>query len=547
MKKVIPLVSGLLSIFCGPALALDAASIPTKIPTYWASSAPGANVTCPMPIPSQISIAGGRASWTDGFPPVTFLPAAGGGIPPFGQDFNGVLCQISQWVRWFNAGGAIPYDPTFQSAINGYPNGAVVESGVTPGIFWQSSVDNNTSDPDTGGANWRGFPPRQKLAGATTFYVSSAGSDSNNCLASDSGHACLTIQHVINILQTNYDLGGFAATVQVADGTFAGVFCSAPFVGGSSVTINGDAGTPANVIVNNGPSAGTSIFAQNGCILTVTNLSLGGTTFQLFADIFGAIYANNVNFLATSPTSQGAQMSAQRLGYIELNSATISGSAGSFAATSHMGNIRIDSGTIKFLASVTYGTAATNNENAFLVAISQSDVTITNEVINLNGQTVSGSQYWSDGSWVQSAISLPGSVTGSGTNGGRYNGIVQVDLVWPGIASTSYSPSTATTGGSTTFGAVTGVYKQFGKLTYFNVNFNVTSSGTGSGQIQIGLPVTSAYSPPAGDVIVGFDVNANKALVCSVTSNVAQCNLYDGTFPGVSGHGYNISGTYYAQ
>lgn len=136
------------------ALALSDSSIPTKIPTYWGQSAPSGDITCPIPIPSQISIAAGRASWTDGFPPITFNPVAAGGVPPFGQDMNGILCQLSQWTRWQNAGNPIFYDNTFSSAIGGYPNQAMLSVASGGPCFWVSDADNNTSDPDTGGANW---------------------------------------------------------------------------------------------------------------------------------------------------------------------------------------------------------------------------------------------------------------------------------------------------------------------------------------------------------------------------------------------------------
>jgi len=154
MKNLISALFALLWL-AAPAFALTDAASPTKVPTTWAQSAPGGNSTCPMPIPSQISITPGRASWTDGFPPLNFLPIAGGGIPPSGQDFNGVLCQLSQWTRWYNAGAPIFYDPTFQSAIGGYPSNSLIQSATNPGHFWLSTVDNNASNPDTGGANWK--------------------------------------------------------------------------------------------------------------------------------------------------------------------------------------------------------------------------------------------------------------------------------------------------------------------------------------------------------------------------------------------------------
>jgi microcystin-dependent protein len=165
------------------AYALSDSNIPTKIPTIWATSAPGGNVTCPIPIPTQTGISPGRASWTDGFPPITFLPAGAGGIPPFGQDFNGVLCQISGWVRWANAGGPVGYDNSFSTSIGGYPKQSVLTVSGVPGAYWFSQVDNNTSNPDAGGANWLEYSP----IGATARTISASGAFAMSCNDSQIG------------------------------------------------------------------------------------------------------------------------------------------------------------------------------------------------------------------------------------------------------------------------------------------------------------------------------------------------------------------------
>jgi hypothetical protein len=133
---------------------MQSANIPVKITVTWGASAPAGDITYPMPVPSQISITPGRASFTDGFPPDNFLPPGGGGVPPFGQDFNGIVSQITRWTQWQNAGAQILYDPSFSSAVGGYPKWAMLANAATPGLFWVSTVENNTSDPDTGGANW---------------------------------------------------------------------------------------------------------------------------------------------------------------------------------------------------------------------------------------------------------------------------------------------------------------------------------------------------------------------------------------------------------
>lgn len=131
------------------------ADIPYKFPTPWANSAPGTNITNPIPTPPQT---GGHASFTEGYPPINSTAIAAGGIPPWGTDTNGIHFAETSWLRWVQAGGPIKYDSTFSSDIGGYPNGAVVASALTAGLWWRSTVDDNTTDPDAGGANWVPYP-----------------------------------------------------------------------------------------------------------------------------------------------------------------------------------------------------------------------------------------------------------------------------------------------------------------------------------------------------------------------------------------------------
>jgi hypothetical protein len=100
-----------------------------------------------------VGITAGAASLHDGFPPATFSPVAAGGTPPWGQDVNGILNQISAGVQWQQVGGQPIYNSAFATAIGGYPNGAILQSADGTG-FWRSLTDNNVSNPDAGGANW---------------------------------------------------------------------------------------------------------------------------------------------------------------------------------------------------------------------------------------------------------------------------------------------------------------------------------------------------------------------------------------------------------
>lgn len=131
---------------------MQASAVPTSFPAVWGNSA-GSGFIRAIPTASQIGSQNGAASLADGFPPNTFIQEAAGGVPPFGQDTNGILNQITAGVQWTQVGGEPTYSSAFSTAIGGYPNGAILQSEDGTG-FWRSTVDNNTSDPDTGGANW---------------------------------------------------------------------------------------------------------------------------------------------------------------------------------------------------------------------------------------------------------------------------------------------------------------------------------------------------------------------------------------------------------
>ena len=147
-----------------------ASSIPAKIQLPFANNA-GANYIRALPVASQIGITNGEASYTDGFPPLCFIPQGSGGYPPDGRDMNAVLNAATAWARWYAAGGPIVYDATFATSIGGYPAGALLQKANGSGL-WRSTVDNNTSNPDTGGANWTTFIPAGSLASSSLLTVS---------------------------------------------------------------------------------------------------------------------------------------------------------------------------------------------------------------------------------------------------------------------------------------------------------------------------------------------------------------------------------------
>lgn len=101
-----------------------------------------------------------HASFHDGFPPVTMLPIASGGIPPEGNDFNGLFFDITTHTLWVNAGGQYLFDAGLSTAMGGYPKGMVLQNTALNASY-VSLVDNNTTDfnstPSSIGTLWGSY------------------------------------------------------------------------------------------------------------------------------------------------------------------------------------------------------------------------------------------------------------------------------------------------------------------------------------------------------------------------------------------------------
>jgi hypothetical protein len=115
------------------------------------------------------------------------------------------------------------------------------------------------------------------------LYVSKSGSDSNTCLGSSAGAACLTVTKAVNQAQTNYDLQGSTLTINIAAGTYAEqVQFNGPAVGsgtGQSYIILKGAGsgtTAINPSTNCGGGT-TAVFVGYGARVGLGSIKLGST------------------------------------------------------------------------------------------------------------------------------------------------------------------------------------------------------------------------------------------------------------------------------
>lgn len=230
---------------------MQSSNVPSKIQLPWATS--GDKVT--IPVPSQIPITDGRASWTTGYVPLNATPLSAGGVAPFMSDMNGVLNQVTAIQQWQSAGGAFKYDAAFSAAIGGYPKGAVL-SDVSGTGSWLSIVDNNTSNPDTGGAGWI-KNSSGRLTAVTTINASAIYTPTPG-----------TSYVIVEVQGGGGAAGGTAATSSTqfsvagggASGSYAKSLITAALLG-ASVNVTIGAGGVANIGAAGG-AGGTTTFGS---------------------------------------------------------------------------------------------------------------------------------------------------------------------------------------------------------------------------------------------------------------------------------------------
>jgi len=276
---------------------MQASDIPTKFPIPFANSAtPG---TYKRTIPEASSPTPGAASLTDGFPPLTFTPVGSGGIPPFGQDMNGILYEITQWSRWLQAGGTVTWDSAFSTAVGGYPAGAVVAS-TTAGLFWYSLVDNNTVNPDAGAsANWQALVAPNSVSNSQLAQMPS-----------------LTVKGNLGVAAvTTADIAGTTMTVSAVA---SGVLAVGATLSGTGVT----AGTRITAFLTGTGGTGTYTVSPSQ---TVASTTINATGTADAADIPIASLPARPMVYATGRSSAGACTLSRAVGVASVTRTSTSG------------------------------------------------------------------------------------------------------------------------------------------------------------------------------------------------------------------------------
>lgn len=122
-------------------------------------STPFANSGTKNTIPESGASNPQNATMEAGFPTITQTPINEGGIPPERADFNGLGYLTTSHLARLNRGLWYEYDPVFAGKIGGYPLNSRVM--LDNGDIVQSTIPNNTNNPNTNTSGWlAGIPAR---------------------------------------------------------------------------------------------------------------------------------------------------------------------------------------------------------------------------------------------------------------------------------------------------------------------------------------------------------------------------------------------------
>jgi len=170
---------------------------------------------------------------------------------------------------------------------------------VSPdGAVWHEAL---VIDRTNGRVSLPATPAREVLAAGRTYHVSPAGNDANDGLSS--GTALATINAAIAKCH-QIDPNGYGVSIQLADGTYsagsAPLNMTGPLLGGTRLTINGNAAAPENVVLR--CWGWHTAIIQNGAAVQLQHLELQNTgSGSLLNGLTGAdIRMSNLRFTAST-------------------------------------------------------------------------------------------------------------------------------------------------------------------------------------------------------------------------------------------------------
>ena len=297
------------------------------------------------------------------------------------------------------------------SAANTLTRTTVLSSSNSDALVNFSAGDKRVSVTMTA---FQGEAIREKLTAARTYYVRTDGSNSNTGLANTSGGAFLTIQKAIDVASYTLDMNSYAVTIQVGDGTYTAGFTTRPLIGASGITVQGNSGTPANVLISTTSASGASS-GVSGVSLTVKDMKIMTTTAgnSVQSSNGGVVNYSNIDFGACA----GNHVHATGGGRIScVGNYAISGGAASHFFANGYGYIQCANRTITLSGTPAFsayfaGCNTPGGIECFGCTFSGTGATGTRYSFSANGVGYTGGG---------GANYFPGNVAGSTATGGQY-------------------------------------------------------------------------------------------------------------------------------
>lgn len=248
------------------------------------------------------------------------------------------------------------------------------------------------------------------------LYVSTTGSDSANDGLSAAA-PFQTLQRAWSEVVNNYDLNGFTANINIADGTYSqGIFASSAPLGGNSgvsaVTFKSSSGNASAVIISK-TTGGNLFYAQGGAQYILKDLTVqcsGASGNAVVSGIGGIIAVDNVRF----GTCTGSHMYSISGGFIQASgNYSIVGAAQYHVLATSMGQVLLPSRTITITGTPAF--------SAFAYC-SQARVDCTGTTFS---GSATGSRYFIEQNGVITVNGagvnlLPGNAAGTVQTGGQY-------------------------------------------------------------------------------------------------------------------------------
>jgi hypothetical protein len=271
------------------------------------------------------------------------------------------------------------------------------------------------------GTRWQIINPPLPLQQNLTIYVSaSIGNDSydgSQATVSGTKGPLRNIQTAVNKAWAYPPTLGYSITIQIADGTYTESVVVGPLPG-PSLIINGNSGSPANVVLVGNGSNVIGVSGPN--VVTAQNFK-----FQNASTVAAGLAANNGATLTTSNTISGAHGAwvflANAGGSVNVGSHTFSGNAAYCFAAYRNGNLILSGGAVFTISAAIVVTAT-----AFTVSGGQIEVPMIGTPTFNNPGNVTGNKFIAMLNGVinvqgAGANYFPGTIAGSTPSGGQYS------------------------------------------------------------------------------------------------------------------------------